>query len=207
MEIFWRLVLGHLIGDFTLQTNFIAAWKRRSIWGVFVHCGIHPVIYSILLWRYLGQVWFQIGPLQFTGCVCVPIIFISHFIEDEWRIWSVSKKGAPDNTFFYVWDQVIHYAVIFTFSPVVDSGMVSTGKFGFIHYPSISGLVPYNEWLGLDFWNKFLTLTRPENWVFLGILFEYHPRYDERIYTWLILVLKPKHRQGDIFSYKVTPSY
>ena len=53
MEIFWRLVLGHLIGDFTLQTNYIAAWKRRSVLGMVVHCGIHPVIYAVFLWKVL----------------------------------------------------------------------------------------------------------------------------------------------------------
>src|SRR4051812_23751632 len=113
MEIFWRLVLGHIIADFTLQTNFIAAWKRRSLRGLVVHCAIHPILYSILLWKYLDQVWIQIGSVPLTGCACVLIVFVAHYIEDHWRIWSVLKKGSPDNTFFYALDQVVHYLVIF----------------------------------------------------------------------------------------------
>lgn len=168
MEIFWRLVLGHLIADFTLQTNYIAAWKRRSVWGLLVHCGIHPIIYSILLWRYVGQVWIQAGPLKLTGCTCILLVFITHLIEDEWRIWSVLKRNAPDNTFFYVWDQIIHYAIIFALSPVVD-GAVS--KFGFIYFPEIMGVVPGAQAAQMSLIERFFTITRPENWIFVAILF------------------------------------
>lgn len=168
MEIFWRLVLGHFIGDFTLQTNYIAAWKRRNFWGLLVHCGIHPIIYAILLWRYIGQVWIVIGPLKLTGCTCIFLVFITHIIEDEWRIWSVQKKGAPDNTFFYVWDQIIHYAILFTMSPVIDG---STSKFGSLHYPPIAGVILQSQAAGLSLWERFFTITRPENWVFIGIIF------------------------------------
>ncbi|GEM_PF-370187 len=168
MEIFWRLILGHLIADFTLQTNYIAAWKRESKWGLLVHCAIHPIIYSILLWNYVGQVWIQVGSLELTGCLCIFLVFITHLIEDEWRIWSVLKQGSPDNTFFYVWDQVIHYAVLFAFSPVVDGMM---GKFGLLYYPPLYGVVSYSEVLDLNLWERFLTLSRNETWVFVGILF------------------------------------
>lgn len=168
MEIFWRLVLGHLIGDFTLQTNQIASWKRSSVWGMLVHCGIHPLLYVIFLWKYLGQVWLHIGPVPLTGTLCVILIFVFHFIEDEWRVWSVEKRGAPDNSFFYVWDQVIHYAVLFAMSPVLDG---ATSKFGLISYPSIMGVVPHTQALGMSVLERFLTITRPENWVFIGILF------------------------------------
>ncbi|OGR94415.1 MAG: hypothetical protein A2902_02525 [Elusimicrobia bacterium RIFCSPLOWO2_01_FULL_64_13] len=168
MEVFLRLVLGHLIGDFTLQTNYIAAWKRRNLWGMAVHCGIHPILYTVLLWNYMGQVWMRIGDVSFTGWTCVLLIFIAHFVEDEWRVWSVLKKGAPDNTFFYLWDQVIHYAVLFAISPVVDGG--ATSKFGFIHYPPLEGVVMGAQAAGLGAWQRFLTVTRPEPWVLAGSL-------------------------------------
>lgn len=168
MEIFWRFILGHFIADFTLQTNYIASWKRRSLVGLFVHVGIHPIIYSILLWNYLGQVWLEIGPLKLTGCVCVLLIFIAHVIEDEWRIWSVFRRGAPDNTFFYVWDQIIHFAVIFTFSPVVEG---SVGKFGVLSYPPLSGVLSASESAGLTVWQHFTTVIHSETWVIIVLLY------------------------------------
>jgi hypothetical protein len=167
MEIFWRLVLGHLIADFTLQTNYIAAWKRRNLFGLAVHCATHPFIYAILLWRYLDQVWVQVAGLNLTGWTCLFLIFATHFIEDEWRIWSVLKKGAPDNTFFYIWDQIIHYAVLFAFAPVVEG---HSGKFGFIDYPTLQGVVPAVLAEGFSWWDRFTTVVRPEPWVFVAIL-------------------------------------
>ncbi|OGR51246.1 MAG: hypothetical protein A3I11_02290 [Elusimicrobia bacterium RIFCSPLOWO2_02_FULL_39_32] len=167
MEIFWRLMLGHFIADFTLQTNYIAAWKRRNVWGLIVHCAIHPILYTILLWNYVGQVWLQIGTIKLTGCTCILLVFIAHLIEDEWRIWSVLKKGAPDNTFFYLWDQAIHYAIIFAFSPVVDG---STGKYGLLNYPPITGVLNSYQAMGMDIVSRFSNIVRSENWVIVGIL-------------------------------------
>jgi hypothetical protein len=168
MEIFWRLVLGHLISDFTLQTNYIAAWKRRSFWGLLVHCAIHPILYAVLTWKYLNQVWIQLGPIELTGTACLVIIFVTHFIEDEWRIWSVLKRGSPDNTFFYFWDQIIHYAVLFAMSPVVEG---ATTKLQFLRYPSIVGVLPLDQAASLGWIERFSTLVRPEPWVWIAILF------------------------------------
>ncbi len=168
MEVFWRLVLGHLIGDFTLQTNYIAAWKRDSLLGLLVHCAIHPLLYCVLLWNYLGQVWLQVGPVPLYGWLCVTIVFLGHFVEDLWRIWSVTKKGEPDNMFFYIFDQFVHYMIIFSVSPVVDGHQ---GKFGMISYPALSGILPASAAAGLSEWERFRTITHPEHWVTIGILF------------------------------------
>ena len=168
MEIFWRLVLGHLIGDFTLQTNYIAAWKRRNVLGMTVHCAIHPLIYAVLLWNTMGQTWLQIGPMVLTGWSCITIIFVTHFIEDQWRVWCVLRRNAPDNTFFYVWDQVIHYAILFAMAPSVGG---TVGKYEILKYPPIPGVPFLNEVQSLSFWERFLTVTRPEPWVFAAILF------------------------------------
>jgi len=160
--------MGHLIGDFTLQTNRIAAWKRKNLTGMLVHCGIHPVIYSLILWNYMGQVWVRLGPLALTGWACVAIIFITHFAEDQWRVLSVLKKETRDNTFFYIWDQVVHYVVLFSMSPSIDG---SVGKFGTVSYPAIMGTVPLGEAQGLGLWERLVTVVRPEPWVFGVILF------------------------------------
>lgn len=119
MDIFWRLAFGHLLGDFTLQTNCIAAWKRRSLAGLFVHATLHPVLYVILARPYLNQVWVRVSSLPLNGWVCIFLIYVTHFLEDEWRVWSVNR-GAPDNFLFYVWDQVIHLVILFAFSPMSD---------------------------------------------------------------------------------------
>jgi hypothetical protein len=118
MIIFWRLLFGHFVADFTLQTNFINHWKRHSIWGMVAHCATHPLVYLALTWPFLGDTWLSIGPLRFNGWLCVFIVFALHFVEDQWRVFTIFKYNTPDNTLYFLWDQIIHYAVIFLVVPI-----------------------------------------------------------------------------------------
>jgi hypothetical protein len=118
MEIFWRLLFGHLLADFTCQTNYVAAWKRRSFWGLVVHVTTHPLFYIALTWPYLNETWVKVAGFPLNGWACLAVIYVTHFLEDEWRIWSVMRHGAPDNLLFYLWDQVIHVVIIFAVSPL-----------------------------------------------------------------------------------------
>jgi hypothetical protein len=123
MEIFWRVLLGHFLADFTFQTNWINAVKRSSIWGMILHAGMHPVLYAVLAWPYLDRLWVNTRLLQMTGWTCVMALFIIHFLEDEWRVFTIDKFHAADNTLFFTWDQVIHYASIVLLVPLgADAG-------------------------------------------------------------------------------------
>lgn len=82
MEIFWRLMFGHLLADFTFQTNFINRWKRTSMAGLLVHCLMHPAFYLVLCWPFLGQYWVDHPWLRLNGWSCVAIVFVLHFLED-----------------------------------------------------------------------------------------------------------------------------
>ena len=118
MVIFWRLLFGHFLADFTLQTNFINRWKRNSVWGMVAHCATHPLVYLATTWPYLSERWMSVGPLRLTGWVCIAIVFIAHFVEDYWRVFTIFKYNTPDNTLYFLWDQIIHYAVIFMVVPI-----------------------------------------------------------------------------------------
>jgi hypothetical protein len=118
MLIFWRLMLGHLLADFTFQTNFINRWKRSSIWGMIAHCAMHPVVYAVLTWPYLADPWIAVGPLSVPGWACILLIFVGHFAEDQWRVFTIFKYKTPDNFLYFAWDQIIHYAVIFAVIPL-----------------------------------------------------------------------------------------
>jgi hypothetical protein len=118
MLIFWRLLFGHLLADFTFQTNFINRWKRSSQWGMLAHCLTHPVVYAAMTWPYLGETWVELPGLALTGWACILIVFVAHYIEDQWRVFTIFKHHTPDNTLYFIWDQIIHYAVIFAVIPV-----------------------------------------------------------------------------------------
>lgn len=122
MVIFWRLMLGHLLADFTFQTDFINRWKRSSILGMAVHCATHPVCYLLLTYPFIGDTWVSMGPLQLKGWACILLVFVTHFMEDEWRVFTIFKHGLPDNTLYFIWDQIIHYAVIFAVIPAALRG-------------------------------------------------------------------------------------
>ena len=118
MNIFWRLVLAHLLTDFTLQTNFIASWKRENIWGGLVHSIIFFVSGAAICWESLHSIWFNLGNVVIlNGWAAIAILTFFHFLEDEWRVWTIKKLNSPDSFVFFLWDQCIHYVLIFVFSP------------------------------------------------------------------------------------------
>ena len=122
-------MFGPLLCGFTFQTNFINRWKRTSQWGLLVHCLMHPVAYLILTWPFLGDVWIENPFFHFNGWSCIAIIFVTHYLEDWWRVYTIRKYGMPDNTLFFAWDQIIHYAVIFSVAPLAVTSLGATPGF------------------------------------------------------------------------------
>lgn len=116
--ILWRLVLAHLLADFTFQTNFIAAWKKRNVWGGILHSSMFLVISAALCWGYLTDIWLIVGgQLIIQGWMALILLTILHFVEDEWRVWTIQRFNSPDNFAFFIWDQIIHLILIFVFFP------------------------------------------------------------------------------------------
>jgi hypothetical protein len=140
MEILWRLLLGHLLADFTFQTDFINHWKRTSFKGLLAHCLMHPAFYLVLCWPYLGQTWVDFAPLglHVNGWLCVAFVFLTHLLEDWWRVFVIQRYHVPDNTLFFLWDQAVHYAVIFAVVPLA----ISTVGARAIASPDIGSLIP-----------------------------------------------------------------
>ena len=143
MEILWRLLFGHMLADFTFQTDFINHWKRTSSKGLLAHCLMHPAFYVVLCWPYLGQVWvdFPAAGLRLNGWACVVLIFLIHLLEDWWRVFAINRYQMPDNTAFFLWDQAVHYAVIFAVAPLA-LGSVNLGAAHPLSSVDVGGVVP-----------------------------------------------------------------
>lgn len=124
MVIFWRLLFGHFLADFTLQTNWVNQMKRTSVWGMVLHAATHPLVYAALAWPYLDQLWVNTRLVRMSGSTCVLLLFLIHFLEDEWRVFTIQRFQTPDNTLYFAWDQVVHYASIFLLFPLgLDAGV------------------------------------------------------------------------------------
>ncbi|MDI6757404.1 MAG: DUF3307 domain-containing protein [Endomicrobiia bacterium] len=118
MDLFWRLILAHFVGDFTLQTNKIAKWKRESVWGVLFHSLIFFALGALLTFHRANEIWVEILALKLGGWMCLVILTALHYLEDNWRVWTISRFNSPDSFGFFLWDQFIHYLMIFIFTPL-----------------------------------------------------------------------------------------
>jgi len=121
MIIFWRLLLSHLLADFTLQLNIVNTLKRKNVWGMIIHCMTHFVTAVILVRQYLSDVWGNVFGVSITGWRAMFLLLIFHFIVDEARVWAMKKKIFHDNTLSFMFDQIIHVYVLFMLSPITIS--------------------------------------------------------------------------------------
>lgn len=122
MEIFWRLLLSHLLADFTLQFDAVNRLKRDSSWGMLVHCLTHLATALLLLWPRLGETWFGLWGLQVNGWWALLVMFAVHYLVDEARIYTMKSLGWRDGTLSFLADQVLHVYVLFMISPIIIPG-------------------------------------------------------------------------------------
>ena len=85
LELLFKLVLCHLVGDYVLQVDFIAKSKGNNIYHLLVHC----LLYCLPFYIVFGFVW-QLIPL-----------LILHIVID---LLKARYKLIP-----YWLDQVLHY--------------------------------------------------------------------------------------------------
>ncbi|MCP4417872.1 MAG: DUF3307 domain-containing protein [Chloroflexi bacterium] len=92
------MFLAHLVGDYILQWNSLAAWKSRQLSGVTVHCLI-----------VFGVTWLFILPFNADWWPWVVFIGITHFLIDAVQL--KVKLPIPELARFIL-DQVAHFIVI-----------------------------------------------------------------------------------------------
>lgn len=83
-----KLLFCHMIGDYVLQSDFIAKTKGSNLYHLFVHCVLYCLPFYIL----------------YGVNVKLFIIFITHVVIDILK--------AKYNKINYATDQIIHYIVI-----------------------------------------------------------------------------------------------
>ena len=48
------------------------------------------------------------------------LLFLGHWLEDVWRVHTIDRYKTPDNTLYFIWDQIIHYVAIFAVAPFLE---------------------------------------------------------------------------------------
>lgn len=87
LELIIKLILCHLVGDYVLQSNFLAQTKGKNWYHLFVHCALYCVPFYIVF----GLTW-QLA-----------VIFIAHIIIDPLK--------ARYEKITYTQDQIMHYLI------------------------------------------------------------------------------------------------
>ena len=73
-----ELLLGHLVGDYLLQTDWMGNTKKTNSWA----CAAHVLIYSSVVQLFMWWPWWAF-----------PITFVTHYaIDRTWVIaWYIKK--------------------------------------------------------------------------------------------------------------------
>lgn len=98
MNIFWLLILAHLIADFPLQSDKVFALKLKYKWGLFPHIFIHFITSLLVALPYLKYRNFWIAIFCLVG---------AHFLLD-WLKLIATKKIIRDSLLIFLLDQLLH---------------------------------------------------------------------------------------------------
>ena len=88
IELLYKLLVCHFIGDYVIQIDYIAKTKGDNLWHMIVHCFLYTVPFAMLL-----------GINQQLGA-----ILVSHFVVDSFKArWKIIN---------YPTDQIAHIALL-----------------------------------------------------------------------------------------------
>lgn len=94
------MLLAHLLGDYVLQTDALARWKSRSVWGVLVHGAV--VTFSL---------WLCSLPFTLDWWPYALTIGAAHALIDIARV-RIGPVGPAANLILFLTDQAAHALTI-----------------------------------------------------------------------------------------------
>lgn len=99
------LLLLHFIGDYPLQSEQLATMKREKTGGLLIHFLIHLLLLFLFIPRAVQAGMF--------GEICLPLllVWVSHVFFDLVKT-IVSRRFRRYAVFFYLLDQLLHFAAI-----------------------------------------------------------------------------------------------
>lgn len=89
-DVYWRLLMGHLVGDYMLQSKLMATTKGQAnnadgwLWCT-LHCMIYSASVCVALWN--------------SSLVLFCLVFLSHFFIDRFSLGGAWLKMTGGRTF------------------------------------------------------------------------------------------------------------
>lgn len=108
MTVFSYLLIGHLIGDFLLQTSWMAMFKATKWVPLFVHCIVYTV--SVTVAAFIGDSMLPIG--------AIALIFFSHMFLDRrifvtWWVKKIMLTQSKEAKWLCIMvDQIFHLIIL-----------------------------------------------------------------------------------------------
>ena len=100
MSLLTRLLLGHIIGDFVLQTIDLVRYKATSWRGQLIHSAIVTLCTALFLWERLPAWWLWLVPL-----------FVMHLLTD-WTKVTLDRYFPRWGVGLFFFDQLSHLAAM-----------------------------------------------------------------------------------------------
>jgi hypothetical protein len=105
MNLFDWLLVGHLVGDFILQTKWMADKKAKELLPLIVHSAVYTITLALFGLLANGLSWWGIG-----------LIFIGHLILDQRKFidfWAAKVNGHTNIDWLKITlDQSWHILII-----------------------------------------------------------------------------------------------
>ena len=106
MELFLRLLLAHMLGDFAFQSSKLAAMKREGWKGLAIHLGVVAAFTVLLVVGYSPRWW-----------LVALVAILPHLLLDAYRS-SLNKSSAWGELVYFLLDQGVHIALLLTVAAV-----------------------------------------------------------------------------------------
>jgi len=106
-DLFVLALLGHLIGDYLLQTKHMAFHKSEPGWIGIRTCSFHVFVYTVAICLATGV----------TRPVTVALIFLPHWIIDRWSLatkWLKLIRGRTFEKAYSSTDKYREFDIAFT---------------------------------------------------------------------------------------------
>ncbi|MCH5281909.1 MAG: DUF3307 domain-containing protein [Lachnospiraceae bacterium] len=97
------ILLGHIIGDFYVQTDKLAEKKKNSIKYMLIHCLIYTIV--------VGIGFYELSREIVKTLIILGLIFLSHLIIDLIKR-KCNKKVVKYEYIIFLIDQVIHIMIL-----------------------------------------------------------------------------------------------
>ena len=101
------LLIGHLIGDFILQSPCLVEKKEKSIGYLFLHCGLYLIPVFCVLLCFCD--WLQV-------IIFSVIVLVSHFMLDFSKIKLSQGRGEEFDFWGFIFDQILHVVILISLS-------------------------------------------------------------------------------------------